>query len=362
MKTGLDLIRAAAENIQQTATETTQTTNEQTQATTTEQAQGNNATQTQSAVELTEEQFNELAAKRGYKKDEIKESDEEKSARLAREENELVTFGINNMGMKAEDFAMSKMISTKSDEELAYEDFREEEMKINPKLKEETIRNRFAKNNPLGDYPDFEKEESDFDDTDDFKKAKAKYEEQKAQFESDKADAMERIKYKASNVKGKFVAPIERVKKELDNYKNGEKVYLKISNEVDKFAKDFGNKFVYETKDGKIDIDLPSDDFKKEFIEQLRKEASNLQFQNPSGSVDIGVLAKNMLTLHLRENIDGILKSKYYNEGIAEGKRGFKNPISQPTYSGEQLDIDAIKKGEAANAESVQKLKSLRSY
>jgi hypothetical protein len=355
MKTGLDLIQAAAEN--RPAQEEQQQEAATTTATTTVTDPPPTVT-----PELTEEQFMELAAKRGFKKDEIKESEEEKNARLAREENELVTFGINNMGMKAEDFAMSKMIATKSDEELAFEDFREEELKINPKLKEETIRNRFAKNNPLGDYPDFEKEESDFDDTDDFKKAKAKYEEQKAQFESDKADAMERIKYKASNVKGKFVAPIERVKKELDNYKNGEKVYLKISNEVDKFAKDFGNKFVYETKDGKIDIDLPSDDFKKEFIEQLRKEASNLQFQYPSGSVDIGVLAKNMLTLHLRENIDGILKSKYYNEGIAEGKRGFKNPITQPTVSGENVDLDAIKKGETVNAEAAKQLSSLRSH
>lgn len=357
MPTGLEAINKMAETAKANKPEETATQEQTVTATTTVTPEKTDAPQATVTPELSEEQFLELAKKRGFKKDEIQETEEQKAERLEREEKEFLTYSVNNLGMKPEVFAMAKMISEKSEEDLAFEEFKEQELAVNPKLKEETIRNRFAKLNPLGEYPAFEKDKDD----DDYEEAKQKYEEQKAAFEIEKADAMQRVKVIGSNRKGKFVSPIEGARKQFEQYKATEKIYYKMSNEVDNIAKDFGNKFVYETKDGKIDIDFPSDDFKKEFIEQLKNEAYRLQIQNPSGSVDVKALANNILTLQLRESIDGVLKSKYYNQGIAEGKRGFKNPITSPISSGEPIDMDAIKKGEVTNQQSVQKLQSLRS-
>lgn len=300
-----------------------------------------------------------MAKKLGYKKDEVVETPEQKAARESQEEKEFNAFSISQLGLKPELLALPKTLESKSDEELAYEEFKEERLKANPKLTEEKLRKQFVNENMLNDYPQFNSDAYEYDETE---KAEAleKYEAQKREWEEDKADRLSILKNRANNSRQKMNQPIEWAKAQFQQFKNNEKIILKVTNEVDKFAKDFGNKFDYKTADGEsIPIEFPNAEYKQEFIEKLKERAVSEQFQNQSGSIDLNKLSETILTADLRKNIDGVLKSHYFNKGVAEGRRNFKNPITQSYQAGAAVDLDKIKQANETNAAALKKLQSL---
>lgn len=307
-------------------------------------------------TEPTAEQIAEWAVKMGYKKEEKTESPEEKAAREKAEKNELLTFSINNLGLAPEVFTTPDLLKEKKDVEILFEDFKRKQLEANPNIKPDTIEKRFKNAYPIDEYPAFEESDTDID----YEDAKKEYEKKKAEYDLERADAIALAKSKAERIRNKAVEPINFAKKEFDTHKKNNQIYLDITSKVDTFVKDFGQSFVYKGDDGDIPIEFPSSESKNQFIEKLKTAAVTQQFNNPSGSVDIQQLADVVLAVEFRKNIDGVLKSTYYNKGIIEGRKNFKNPLTQPESMGIDTSSDEGKKIAQTNKQTANSLKSMR--
>ncbi len=261
------------------------------------------------------------------------ETPEQKELRLRRENAEFFQYSIGELGMKPEDFAVPETLKTKKDEEIVYEDFKAKQLKTNANLKEETIKKRFQTVYPINDFV------GDVDDEN--------YVSLKAEYDSDRADAMKILKERAETIRQKSVAPINNAKTAYEQAKKNQQLIMKADNLVNTFASQFGKEFIYKSEEGDIPIEIPSyDTYKTEFLNTLRETSRFATFQNPDGSFDLNAVAYNKLVVDHRKQIDGVIASNNYNKGIADGKKGFKNPLTESSNTGVEVTDKEKAKGE----------------
>lgn len=285
--------------------------------------------------EISDEKLAELAAKRGFKKDDaVPETDAEKTARLQREEGDFAAYAIGQLGLKPEDLSKPSFLKQKEKVDLVYEDFADKQKELNPKLSDETIRRRF--NNEFGIL-----------EIDEYSLSDSEIESMKA----DREDGMKRLNKAADKIIEIAENPIADARNNFDQVKKEQAIIRKVGQEVDIFAKQLGNEFIYKDEDGSdIPIEFPSPEYKNQLIENLKQAYFYATLNNPKGTFDVSQIANNQMRFDLNKQIVGVVKSNAYQKGLSEGKKPFKNPMTEtssgglPTSDAETQRGDIIRK------------------
>lgn len=293
-------------------------------------------------TEIPAEILERLAAKQGFKKNsDIPETDEEKQARIRRENGEFASWAITEGKLKAEDLALPQTIQNTNDLDLVKQDFANK-LKANDKnISQASIDRLFAREYPLNaELPE---------------DATA---EQIVAFQEDKRDTQQKLTARAAKLRSKTVAPIQSAKQQFEAVKKNQQIISKADEQFNTFAKQFGKDFIYKNEDGDIPIEL-STDFRKNFLNNLQQTARTLALSNPNGNLDVTKLANDLLVIANRKQIDGVLKSRYVNEGKAEALKTYKNPITETKDAGAPV-TDKKVQADAANKQALGEIAKLR--
>jgi len=275
--------------------------------------------------EISDEKLAELAAKRGFKKDDsIPESDAEKATRLQREEGDFAAYAIGQLGLKPEDLSKPSFLKQKEKVDLVYDDYADKQKELNPKLSDETIRRRFNNEYGILEIDEFSLSETEIEN-----------------LKSDRDDGMKRLNKAAEKIIKKAENPILDARSNFDEVKKEQQIIRKVGQEVDIFAKQLGNEFIYKDEDGTdIPIEFPSPEYKNQLIENLKQAYFYATLNNPKGTFDVSQVANNQMRFDLNKQIVGVVKANAYQKGLSEGKKPFKNPMTNIS-SGELPTSDA---------------------
>lgn len=286
--------------------------------------------------EISDEKLAELAAKRGFKKDDaVPETDAEKTARLQREEGDFAAYAIGQLGLKPEDLSKPSFLKQKEKVDLVYDDYADKQKELNPKLSDEVIRRRF--NN---EYGIVEIDEDSLSET------------EIENLKLDREDGMKRLNKAAEKIIKKAENPILDARSNFDEVKKEQAIIRKVGQEVDIFAKQLGNEFIYKDEDGTdIPIEFPSPEYKSQLIENLKQAYFYATLNNPKGTFDVSQVANNQMRFDLNKQIVGVVKANAYQKGLSEGKKPFKNPMTEiksgdlPTSDAESKKAEIIRAG-----------------
>ena len=280
--------------------------------------------------DIDDETFRKIAEKKGisFKKEDT-ETEEQKNKRLKDEENDFYSFAITKANLKPEDLAKPNLVKEKADNDLVYEDFRAKQLETSKNLSEAIIKKRFDK---IYGIEEFNADEEDDD-----------YNTQKEEYELDKEWKESLLKLRAEKLRGKVEKPILNAKEEYKRFKDNQKISYQANEKIDNFANKLTSEYIYTSDEfGDLPIKIENfDSYKKQLVDDLRQTALIVLHNNPNGNLDvIDGLAKDRIYADHRKQIEAAIKSRAYNEGVLEGKRPFKNPITEPVNTGvEQSDV-----------------------
>lgn len=280
-------------------------------------------------TEISDEEFQKQASKRGWKKaDDIPETEDEKKARLQQEEKDFTSYAVSQLGMKPEDLAKPSFLKQKQKIDLVYEEYAENLKDIDKNISDAQIKRKFN-----AEYGIVDIDESDETNL---------TEDEITQLKAERELGLKAINKRADKIISKSEVPIGNAKSNFEQYKKNEAIIRKYESEVDIFAKQLGEEFIYEDEDGKVPIEL-SPEYKNQLIENLRVWRVNAALNNPNGSFDLQAVASNQMRFDLQKQILGVIKSNAYNKGKADAKIGVKNPMTEAN-AGALPNTDAEKK------------------
>jgi hypothetical protein len=272
--------------------------------------------------EISEEKLAEIAAKRGFKKnDDIPETDAEKEARLKKEESDFAAFAVGQLGLKPEDLAKPTFLKQKEKVDLVYEEFVAEQKELNKNVSEAVIKKRFNAEYGLIEIDETEYTSLTQSEIDELKQ--------------DREDGLKRLNKVAEKIIRNAEMPVLNARDNYNESKKNDAIIRKVGKEVDIFAKQLGDKFIYKDEDGQdIPIDFPSPEYKNQLIENLKQAHFYFTLNNPNGSFDVQQVANNQMRFDLNKQIVGVVKSNAYQKVLSDGKIGTKNPMIVPVSGG----------------------------
>lgn len=292
-------------------------------------------------TEIPDEILERLAQKKGYKtKPDVEETQEEKDARIRRDNGEFVSWAISEGKLKAEDLALPKTLQDSDDKTLVYQDFANLQKAKNKNVTQAQIDRLFNREYPLNAELSEDATAAEI-----------------VAFNEDKQDAQDKFNNRALKLRQKLVAPIQNAKQQFDQVKKNQQIIMKADKEFNTFAEQFGKDFIYKSEDGDIPIELATD-FRKNFLTNLQSITRNQMLSNPNGNLDVHKLANDLLLIANRKQIDGVLKSRYLGEGEAKGLKNFKNPITETTEAGAEV-VDKKKEADTKNLQTLDSIGKL---